>query len=387
MRDEAENLENPSASRIFKWWLSSTDDVIGESLRFDHCCAKDLADDVMDLSSPFGLFPPTEAVVGIDGKVFNLGQAFRDIEQKYIDGNGAGCVIEELIDSSSAMTMVRPKNHVYDIIVLRENERPTIISLVGKECDISAAKRYCTELACFLKRICLLTYKELCYTNTHLSFQRYLHYADNGFIALEDEVTYPKEYMRPTNSTLNIVRYVLAGVLLHCGVFKDRFGDTMVRHLSSCQARVLWNKWSKINVVEGRAGSGKSVLLLETIRRIVLKRHGSKIAFLCRGRGLAAFVTYQTQTMGVSVDVQTIDKETLEQLDENYFRQYTDVFVDDAHSLPMEGDKSCQSMYHSIFASLRQKQCRAYIFLDPDLQDYRGCISSDFTKQIRAMAL
>ncbi len=60
---DAKHGEKSTASRVFQWWIATNDAVIGESLKFDHCCTKELADDVFDMASPFGLFPPIGAVI------------------------------------------------------------------------------------------------------------------------------------------------------------------------------------------------------------------------------------------------------------------------------------------------------------------------------------
>ncbi len=381
-----ENVENPtSTSEEFPWWLASDDGVVVESLQFKHSCAKEIADDVLDMTSRFTLFPLPEKIIERHVHVDNLRQAIRDIELKYGDSNGAACVVEDAFVSITAIKEVRTC-HVCDVIILRESQRPSIVSIMKKECDATLAKRYSMAFTCALKRECLR--KNFSDSSTHLSFERHLYYLGIGFDSLGEKISYPNEYMQPTLGTLNIVRYFLAKVLLHCEPLQDRFGDIMVRHLSACQARVLWDTWSKVNVVEGKAGSGKTVLLLETMRRITQGKHKSKTVALCRGRGLAAFIQYQNMKMGISetVDVRTIDKETLALLDKDFFCQYTDIFVDDAHSLPMEGEENCQAMYRAVFSSLRQEQSRFYIFLDPCMQDYRGCVSNQFTEQIRKMA-
>ncbi len=146
-------------------------------------------------------------------------------------------------------------------------------------------------------------------------------------------------------------------------------------------------KRSKVTVVEGKAGSGKSIFALEAMRRIKLhKKDQSKIIYLCRGRGLAAFAKYQTEMMGICVDIQTLRLERRDTMNEDYFCQYTDVFIDDAHALPLTGQPNWKDMYHSLFSSLWKPNSHCYILLDPDMQDYRGCIATHFSKEIQSIA-
>ncbi len=237
---------------------------------------------------------------------------------------------------------------------------------------------------CLLKRHCLITYRH----SECLSFQGQVYCIGGGLESVEESrVIYPKEYLEPTSGTLDIIRWSLASIFLRCGQLKDRFGEIIVRHLSSIQAKILLEKTSKITVVEGKAGSGKSILALETMRRIKQSNtNQSKMIFLCRGGGLAAFIKYQTETMGICVDIQTLKLETREQMNEEYFSQYTDIIIDDAHSLQLTGHPNWRGMYYCLFSSLRKPNSRAFIFLDPDMQDYRGCIPTDFSKEIQNMA-
>ena len=312
--------------------------------------------------------------------------ALTGIEQKYRNEKGAGVIIQNMPDDlTTELNDIIPHNHVCDVIVLTANCRPSVISVLSNDCDKAAAEQYVGTLACLLKRLCLLTYRHWCDRSTHLCFQRRLYYIGSGFDLEDDKVYYPEEYLLPTSGTLDIVRCTLAALLLHCEPMTDRFGDIMVRHLSSIQAKILLEERSKVTVVEGKAGSGKSVLALEAMRRIKQhKKDQSKILFLCRGRGLAAFVKYQTEKMGICIDIRSVQPDTMSEVTED-FSQYTDVFIDDAHALPMTGESNWQDMYHSLFSSLWERDSHCYILLDPDMQDYRGCIPVNFSKDIQGM--
>ena len=166
-------------------------------------------------------------------------------------------------DLTTELNDIISHNHVCDVIILTANSRPSVISVVSNDCDKAASEQYVGTLACLIKRRCLLTYRHWCASSTHLCFQRQLYYVGCWFDLEDENVCYPDEYLRPTPGTLDIVRYTLAALLLHCEPMTDRFGDIMVRHLSSIQAKILLEERSKVTLVEGKAGSGKSVLALE----------------------------------------------------------------------------------------------------------------------------
>ncbi len=378
--------KDPQTSQVFHWWVANNEEVATESLRFDHCCAQELADEAIDIHKPFLFYPPLQTATEHCGNIPYLESSLIAIEQKYRDENGAGVIIQKMPDHLGAeLKDVLPAHHLCDVIVLKANCPPVVISVLGNDCDKSEAENYSKTLGRLLKRFCLLTYGHLCLSSTHLCFQRHLYYLGSMQGCVDGKVHHPADYLRPTIETLDIVRYTLAAILLHCEPMTDRFGDIMVRHLSSIQAKLLWEKRSKVTIIEGKAGSGKSVLALEIMRRITNHRQDRpKIIYLCRGKGLAAFVKYETEMMGISVDIQTVQPGEIEEMSEKSFNQYTEFIIDDAHALPVTEHAICR-MYDSVFSSLSTPNSHVCIFLDPDMQDYRGCIPTDYSKAIQNM--
>ena len=68
------------------------------------------------------------------------------------------------------------------------------------------------------------------------------------------------------------------------------------------------------------------------------------------------------------------------------FSRYTDIIIDDAHAILVYGEPTSWAIYNALFSSVKKHQAHAYIFLDPDLQDYRGCMPDDFVIQLEALA-
>ncbi len=140
-------------------------------------------------------------------------------------------------------------------------------------------------------------------------------------------------------------------------------------------------------IVASKAGSGKTVLALEMARRIKKQYgNGRKVAFFCRSRGLAAFIKSQTKRMEIFEKVEEFNIQSFGKLSALSFNQYTDVMIDDAHAIPVGGEPSTWHMYNSLFSSLQKRKTHAYIFLDPDMQDYRGCIPENFVRQLKTLA-
>ncbi len=106
-------------------------------------------------------------------------------------------------------------------------------------------------------------------------FKCQLYFLGHGHANLKQDAWYPEAYLQPSTETLNTVRYALARILLDCQLITDRYGNIMVRHLSSYQAKVLLERKPKVLIVKAIAGSGKTVLALEMAQRLQ-KQHGNK---------------------------------------------------------------------------------------------------------------
>ena len=376
------------SSSQFCWWLSDDDGVVAESLQFDQCCSKELADSVMDISTSFSTFPPTEAISERFANIEHLDDILKEILQEHQGDNGVAVFMENVPDAVlpiyGTLKHVTPVHHVFDLVIVKENQPPVIVTIIKEDCDRDDAKKYCLKLGQLLKRDCS-KYTGMDKGNMKFFFQCQLYFIGRGYVHLQQEVHYPKDYLHPSTETLNTVRYALARILLDCQHITDRYGNIMVRHLSSYQAKVLLERRPTVLIVKAIAGSGKTVLALEMARR--LKRQQGKkkkIVFLCRSKGLAAFV--RSQTKGSEVFEAVIECNRISELGISFFSQYTDVIVDDAHAIPVFGEPKSWTMYTALFSSLEKRQGHACIFLDPDMQDYRSCTPDNFVTQLEALA-
>ena len=254
------------SSSQFCWWLSDDDGVVAESLQFDQCCSKELADSVMDISTSFSTFPPTEAISERFANIEHLEDILKEILQKHEGDNGVAVFLENVPDTTLPIYVtlkpVTPIHHVVDLVIIKENQPPVIVTIFKEECARDDAKNYCLKLGQLLKRDCS-KYTGMDKGNMKFFFQCQLYFIGHGYVHLQQAVRYPKDYLNPSIETLNTVRYALARILLDCQYITDRYGNIMVRHLSSYQAKVLLGRKPKVLIVKAIAGSGKTVLGLE----------------------------------------------------------------------------------------------------------------------------
>ncbi len=378
--------EQTIGSSQFCWWLSG-DGVLTESLRFNQSCVMELADSEMDISTALSTFPPIEAILERFANIERLDDTLKDILHEHQCHHGVAVFIENVADTLpiyAKLKDVTPACHVFDLVILQKNHPPVVVTIFQNESSREVAKKYCLKLGQLLKRG---SFKYMGQSNSSmkLCFQCHLYAIGRGCEKLQQEACYPKDYRHPSTETLNTVRYVVARILLDCQQITDRYGNIMVRHLSSFQAKVLLGRRPKVLIVESIAGSGKTVLALEMARRLK-RQHGNtrKIVFLCRSRGLAAFVKSQGDIEVLELVIEDNRQCTTEL--NTKFSRYTDIIVDDAHAIPVFGETTSWTMYNALFSSLQKRPGHAYIFLDPDKQDYRGCIPGDFVAQMEALA-
>ncbi len=384
-------LCNSQSSLQFCWWLSDYG-VVVESFKFDLCCLKELADCEMQISTAFSTFPSTESTMKRFATIQGLEYNLKEILQEHQSHTGVAVFLENVPDASLPtyfiLKHVTRACHIFDIVILKEGKPPVIVSIFKDECDRKEAKQYCLKLGQLLKRKCS-KYIFLGKSSMKLFFRCQLYFMGRGYENLCQEGWYPKDYQQPLTETLNIVRYSLARILLESQHIADVYG-IMVRHVCSYQAKVILGRRRKVFIGKAIAGSGKTFLAVELARRIKHK-HGNtrKISFICPSRGLAAFVQWQTKEAKVFESVIVYDRYDSQcsiELSASLFSQYTDIIVDDAHAIPVFGEPTGWTMYNALFSSLQGGRRHAYIFFDPDLQDYRGCIPDNFTTQLEALA-
>ncbi len=384
--------ESASPPEQFCWWLSD-DGVVAKSLQFEHCCSQELANSEMNLSTKFSAFPCTEAITERHGNIQYLQDSLKEILQEHQSHNGVAVFMENVSNTTlkiyKTLRDVTPVQHVFDLVILKKDLSPVIVSIFEHGCPRAEAMKYCLTLGKLLKRHCS-TSVDLAKGNMKLFFRCQLYFlgtCGKGFDCFQGETCYPKDYLCPSSPTIDSVRYALARILLDCQPYiKDRHGNIIVKHLSSCQAKILLDRtWgrSKVMIVTSKAGSGKTMVALEIARRIK-KQHGSdrNVAYFCPRRGLAAFVRWQSEKMNIFETVEELNAQSIAEFSKSTFNKYTDVIIDDAHAISVQSDPKTWQMYDALFSSV----ANAYIFLDPHMQDYRNCIPEDFVTQLRSLA-
>ncbi len=193
---------------------------------------------------------------------------------------------------------------------------------------------------------------------------------------------------------------------------KDRYGDTLTAHLTEEQARILYAESKRILIVNGKSGTGKTVIALhlamEAMEAIaaeeaMVEGNGQHVLYICSNEGLRCLVEYRLKSF-----VKDRLSRKYRDGEREGRRQYyiivlksTDAFpsqktmlenakliiVDDVHAIQLHEDweSNHDDLYLMLFTHAAMKKTRVAIFFDPE-QDYKKHLPADFDRKLRNLA-
>ncbi len=166
---------------------------------------------------------------------------------------------------------------------------------------------------------------------------------------------------------------------------KDRHGKVLIEHLTEEQARLLMDRKERILVVNGRSGTGKTVIALNLVHDAKSRGYtANEILYICSSDGLKAFVTSQTDC-----EVWTLKATTsLSQQQRQWLTKTAKtIIVDDIHAISLSEDwkENPDDLYNLLFTHAAQSKAEVAIFFDPD-QDFHSCLPESFHLALRDLA-
>ena len=178
----------------------------------------------------------------------------------------------------------------------------------------------------------------------------------------------------------------LAEMLLRTrGSVKDRYGQVLTEHLTETQARVLLDKGERVLVVNGKSGTGKTVIGLHLMLE-AMEDAGSvaeDVLYICSSESLKAFVRSQ-----VSCQVIVVNRtDSLTTSQKNMLENAKLIIMDDVHAIELDEqwDSNPDDLYLTIFTHARRPNTRVAVFFDEE-QDYLDYLPVDFHKRLRDLA-
>ena len=167
---------------------------------------------------------------------------------------------------------------------------------------------------------------------------------------------------------------------------KDRHGDALIEHLTEEQARILLDRKERVLVVNGRSGTGKTVIALHLVQDARTRGYTKKeVLYICSSDGLKAFVTSQADCeVWVLNATNSLSKQQRDLLMETI----KIIIVDDVHAISPSADweENPNDLYCLLFTrSAQHEAVEVAIFFDPD-QDFQSCLPEKFDTKLRNMA-
>ncbi len=176
---------------------------------------------------------------------------------------------------------------------------------------------------------------------------------------------------------------------------KDRYGEVLTAHLTEEQARILYAESKRVLIVNGRSGTGKTVIALHLAMEAMKQGYGQHVVYICSNEGLKSFIecylsiVYQKGEREsrpyyyVIVLKRTCDFSSQKGKLENA----TLIIVDDVHAIQLHEDweSNPDDLYLMLFTRAAMTNTRVAIFFDPE-QDYKKHLPADFDRKLRDRA-
>ncbi len=171
---------------------------------------------------------------------------------------------------------------------------------------------------------------------------------------------------------------------------KDRYGDTILTaHLTEEQARIVHGIPKRVLIVNGKSGTGKTIIALDLAKKAMKEGSGGKVLYICSNEGLKSFVEYYLSKCESRPHYNVIVlKSTGAFLSQKVMLENARlIIVDDVHAIRLHEDweSNTDDLYLMLFTRAAMKKTRVAIFFDPE-QDYKKHLPEDFDTKLRQLA-
>ncbi len=177
----------------------------------------------------------------------------------------------------------------------------------------------------------------------------------------------------------------LAEVLLRTrDSVKDRYGDVMVEHLTEEQAKILLEKPEHVLVVNGKSGTGKTVIALHLMMEEMKgKSTADDVIYICNTEGLRAFVSPRVSCRVIVLK----NTNSLTPSQNDMIGKAKLIIVDDVHAIELDEhwENNTGDLYLTLFTHAKRPNTRVAVFVDQE-QDYMRHLPADFEKRLRNLA-
>ena len=167
-------------------------------------------------------------------------------------------------------------------------------------------------------------------------------------------------------------------------LLRDRYGQILMDHLTEAQAKVLFAKPERVLVVNGKSGTGKTVIALHLMLKA--KKEGlmeKDVIYICSHESLKAFVSSQVQCQVILVK----RTNSLTSCQMKMLENAKLIVVDDLHAIELDEhwEENRDDLYATLFTHAGRPNTRVALFFDAD-QDYMKHLPVKFDKRLRDLA-
>ncbi len=283
------------------------------------------------------------------------------------------------------------------VVAIREDEPPLLMCCIHNDSDWEITKQntemladYALNSGCSLKRQFLMSTAKKQHQSCLFHFDvEVLLVPIEGDVRTvwnsknEQSVNYPNTNTKVQNT---IACTGLASELLKITAsLKNRYGQVLIDHLTVAQAKVLHGKPERVLLVNGKSGTGKTVIALHLMLKA--KEKGSvkeDVIYVCSNEGLKAFVEsspVQCQTLVMKIT------NSLTPAEKNMLKKAKLLIVDDAQAIELDKqwETNRNDLYWMLFTHAGRPDTRVTVLFDAE-QDYMENLPPDFATRLRSLA-
>ena len=399
--DSTEEIKLPKSFRESKSQYKS--DIAVHALSLKHCCSVKMATFIQKLGHIKAWYPPSETL----WKRFPADCCYMKAIE-FVDAktwNGVASVIDFDMESTSESVDCRSVldnfRLVCRVLIARTSEPPTLMYFIHDRSTTACAEipqESTTKLVKYALGDARKLKKEFLKSTVNRSHQTQLFHLDVEvqLIPGEGEITTVWDSTWENSQTVayppvdsevqySIVCNGLAERLLKTrSTVKDRYGEILIEHLTEAQAKMLLDRNERVLIVNGKSGTGKTIVALHLVQEALRQGHTSQDGlYICSSEGLMDFINSQVPCHTVVLE----KTDSLSQDIQTTLQEAKLVIVDDVHAMSLgdNWEENPSHLYKILFTQASNCNCEVAIFFDAE-QDYQDRLPPGFEKRLRSVA-
>ncbi len=372
-------------------------DIMVQGLSMHDCCTNKMMKHIQTHTGDNIWFPSTEHALRRLPRTACSEKLMKFLHSKR--WHGVASIIHVAKESNTTNRFDLPTSGCYSLIchvlIIRKNEPPMIMCCIHDTSHCEITKKDLNIIAGYALDSGRSLKKKFMMSTANKQHQSDLFHFDVTVLLVPTEgnirtvwdstkkqpVTYPNAH-KDTHYTIACTG--LAEELLRTrSSVKDRYGQVLMEHLTEAQAKVLFAKPERVLLVNGKSGTGKTVIALHLMMEAIKENVTEDVIYVCSTEGLKTFVISQ-----VSCQVIVLKRTNLlTQYEKKMLGKAKLIIVDDAHAIELDKhwETNNGDLYLTLFNHTVRPKVRVAVFVDEE-QDYKKNLPIDFDIRLRNLA-